>query len=81
MLRILFGLALLAGGVLMTLNFERVFRAFGRVAWVEKYIGTGESRLFYQAFGFILALIGMVIMLNLHTKFLISVLGPLFGSL
>lgn len=78
--RILFGLLLLAIGVITTLQYDRVYRTFGTVPWFEKYFGEGKSRFFYQLLGTVLALLGMIVMFNMHERFLINVVAPLFGG-
>jgi hypothetical protein len=76
--RILIGLVITVIGFLIAYKFEAMFRAFGRIAWVEKYLGIGQSRFYYQALGFLIAIIGLMVMTNLFERIALAILLPIF---
>ncbi|MCC6639331.1 hypothetical protein IT409_02100 [Candidatus Falkowbacteria bacterium] len=81
MFNFIFGITLIVMGFMIAYKYDAIYREFGKIAWVEKNLGPGRSSLYYQVFGFVLGLIGGLVMFNLHTKLLVTVLGPLFSSM
>lgn len=79
-MRYILGLALIVGGALMTIYFEKVYETFGAVDWGEKFFGTGGSRTYYQLLGVIIAIIGMIILFNFHGAILFGLFGSLFPN-
>jgi len=78
-LRILIGIAMIVGGFFISMYSRKVALTMGPIPWVEKYLGQGQTGFFYQMFGFGLAILGIIVMFNMHTKFLVTFLGPLFN--
>lgn len=78
-LRILVGIAMVVAGFFISYYSRKVSITMGPISWVEKYIGQGQTGFFYQVFGFILAFVGIAVIFNMHIKFIMSVLGPLFN--
>ncbi|PIS05007.1 MAG: hypothetical protein COT81_03550 [Candidatus Buchananbacteria bacterium CG10_big_fil_rev_8_21_14_0_10_42_9] len=70
-MRIILGLIIVVVGALITIKSELILRAFGRVPFAERYLGTeGGSRLFYKLLGIIVSIIGFIITFNLMTALL-----------
>jgi len=78
--RIILGLVLTAVGILFVLKGEWFYENFGAIPSAEKYLGGGGSRLFYKLLGVLLALIGFLIMTNLHLGFTNWLGQNLFGA-
>ena len=81
MFRILFGIAMIVGGFFISYKYEKVYGMMGKFDWAERNLGPGRTRLWYQVLGFVIAIMGGAVMFDLHTKVIIGILGPLFGSL
>ena len=57
---------------------ESWFNFFGRIAFAEKYLGTGGgSRLFYKLIGLLGIVIGMLLVTGLYDDVLGTATGPL----
>lgn len=66
MIKIIIGIGLTLIGISITNNSDKLFSTFGRIALVEKYLGSeGGSRLFYQLLGIIMVLIGLILITGL----------------
>jgi hypothetical protein len=75
---ILFGMLILAAGVLIVIKSNAILSAFGRLEFFEHYLGTeGGSRLGYKIVGLITIFIGFLIMTGMISGFLEWILGPL----
>ncbi|OIO48100.1 MAG: hypothetical protein AUJ28_00025 [Parcubacteria group bacterium CG1_02_37_51] len=79
-MKIIIGLLLLAGGVLIIWKTEPLFRFFGRVAFTEKYLGTeGGSRLFYKLLGLVIIFFGLLMVTEQSDGFLEGTIGKVFN--
>lgn len=77
-MRIIIGLIIIAVGVFIAIKTEAILRAFGRIGFFEKYLGTeGGSRLGYKLVGIFLIFIGMLVMTGMISGFLEWILSPL----
>jgi hypothetical protein len=66
MLRIIFGLIVVAVGAIITIKGEWFYENFGAIPSADKYLGTeGGSRLAYRLIGIGFSVIGFLIMTNL----------------
>ena len=71
-LRIILGLAVVAGGVGIVVKAD-LFRSWlGDIPWAEQHIGTGGSRLFYKLVGAGVCIIGIFIATNIISDILTS---------
>jgi hypothetical protein len=78
LIRILIGLALVAGGFYFVWKTENVLGFFGSVDWAEQHLGGGGSRLFYKLLGIVIILIGFIVATNMWNAFMEATLGSLF---
>lgn len=63
---IIFGLIIMAGGVLIVYKADRILYAFGPIAFFDKYLGTeGGSRLGYKLIGVLVIILGMLVFTNM----------------
>jgi len=79
-MKIFLGLLGIGLGVLVAVKHEWFLHNVGRIAAVEKYLGTfGGSRLFYQLLGVLLIVLSTLYMTGLLQKLLIGLAGRVFG--
>ncbi len=76
-MNIIWGLIILAFGVLMTIKAQSMAGIFGQVAWAEANL-RGGSAAFFKLLGIVVALVGILIATNLVQGLLIRFLAPLF---
>lgn len=82
MLRILFGLIVVAIGAMVTIKSDWFYQNFGSIPSADKYLGTeGGSRLAYQLIGVAISVIGFMIMTNLINGLLMAIARLLVPSL
>ncbi|MFH1667889.1 MAG: hypothetical protein ABH884_02625 [Candidatus Komeilibacteria bacterium] len=80
-MNILFGLIMLAVGILIIWKTEPLLRFFGRVAFAERYFGTeGGSRLFYKLLGLIAIFFALLILTGQQDGFLEGTVGKVFNQ-
>lgn len=79
-MRFLLGILGIGFGILVTLKSEWFLHNVGRLASIEKYLGTfGGSRLFYQLLGVLIVAISTLYMVGALGGILDALLGGLFG--
>jgi hypothetical protein len=77
-MHIIFGLIIAAVGAVMVVKSEAMLSAFGRMDFFEKYLGTdGGSRLGYKLIGIAITMIGFMVMTDMFTSFLETLLWPI----
>ena len=77
-MHIIFGLILIAIGALITIKSEAMLNVFGRIGFFEQHLGTsGGTRLGYKLIGFFVVFIGMLVLTNMISGFILWVLSPL----
>ncbi|NQV00272.1 MAG: hypothetical protein HQ538_06035 [Parcubacteria group bacterium] len=75
-----FGLLGIGFGILMTLKSEWFLNIVGRIASIEKYLGTfGGSRLFYQMLGVFIVALSTLYMVGALGGILEAIIGGIFG--
>ena len=82
-MRIIAGFLLAALGAVMTIKAEWMYQSFGSIGTFEKFQllqTSGGSRFFYKLLGIIFAIIGILMVANMHTKVIIWMLRPIFGQ-
>lgn len=80
-MRFLLGILGIGFGILVTLKSEWFLHNVGRIASVEKYLGTfGGSRLFYQILGVLIVAISTLYMVGALGSILEAIVGGLFGK-
>ena len=73
------GLALIGGGLAITIKSEAVYSSMGPIAWAEdKMASMGGSRMFYRLFGLGLSLVGILMATNLVESLILAPLTSLF---
>ena len=77
--RILIGLMIAAIGVSLTFKTQWYLRILGSVPFAEKVFGGGGTRFFYKLLGFLMAIIGLMVMTDLMDNFLEWLIGGLFN--
>ena len=71
----------MAAGMLLIIKTEWFLQNFGSVAWAEEHMGpSGGSRLFYKLAGLVLIFVGMMVITDMMTGFLMATIGKLFGK-
>jgi len=79
-MRYVFGLLGIAFGILMTIKSEWSLNIIGKIASVEKYLGSfGGSRLFYQMLGVLIVAISTLYMIGALGGILEAIIGGIFG--
>lgn len=79
-MQILVGLIGIALGILISLKSEWLIHNVGRLATIEKYLGTfGGSRLFYQLLGIFVIFISVLYMLGMLGAIVRRILQGIFG--
>ena len=79
-MRFVVGILGIAFGILMTLRSSWFLNTVGRIATIEKYLGTfGGSRLFYQILGVLIVAISTLYMVGALSGILEAIIGGLFG--
>ena len=79
-MRYVFGLLGIAFGILMTIKSEWSLNIIGKIASVEKYLGSfGGSRLFYQMLGVLIVVISTLYMIGALGGILEAIIGGIFG--
>jgi len=77
---IFLGLLGIGIGLLVSIKHEWFLHNVGRIASVEKYLGTfGGSRLFYQLLGVLLIILSTLYMTGLLQRMLTGLAGKVFG--
>jgi len=79
-MRFVLGILGIAFGILMTLKSNWFLNIIGRIASVEKYLGTfGGSRLFYQILGVLIVALSTLYMVGVLGGILEAIIGGIFG--
>jgi len=76
---ILIGLLIAGMGIFAVLKYMTVYGWFGASATAEKWLGVGQSPLYYQLIGIAMIFIGFAIMTGLFGKIVVALFGKLFG--
>jgi len=80
-MRIIFGLIIMAIGVLIVIKTEAILNGFGRIEFFERHLGTeGGSRLGYKLIGLAIIFIGFLIITNMIGGFMGWALSPLINA-
>lgn len=80
-MRFFLGILGIGFGILITLKSEWFLHNVGRIASIEKYLGTfGGSRLFYQILGVLIVAISTLYMIGALGGILEAIVGGLFGK-
>lgn len=80
LLRVLWGMVLVALGLALTLRTFWFIDFLGPVDWLEYKIGPGGTRLAYKILGTVIVVIGFLVMTNLWGRFLNASLGSLIPA-
>lgn len=72
LLRILLGLIVVAVGFGVILKTDLVRTWFGEIAWAERKLGPGGTRMFYKLVGLAACVIGIFIATNIISDILYS---------
>jgi len=79
-MNIIIGLIGMLVGALITIYSEKIFNAFGRIPFFEKYLGTeGGSRLGYKIIGILIFFIFLLVLTGSYKEFVFWILGPIIG--
>lgn len=77
-LRVLGGLLIIIGGIVMVIKTEWFLVNFGRIDWAERHLGfEGGTRLFYKLLGVFACVMGIMVALNLFRSFFLATVGQL----
>lgn len=77
---IIWGIILLAVGIVFVIKTDWILRINGRVMWAEMHLGTaGGTRLFYKIIGFIVIFIAFLLISGLADDFFNWIFGPIFN--
>ncbi len=77
-MNIIIGIIGMIAGALIVIYSEKLFNAFGRIPFFEKYLGTeGGSRLGYKLVGLFVFFIFLLVLTNMIQGFLMWVLSPI----
>ncbi len=80
-MKIILGIFIAFGGVMMILKTEWLLANFGRMTWFEDKFGAeGGSRLGYKLIGLAALLIGIIMMTGSSDSFMQWALSPLTGA-
>lgn len=75
------GILGIAFGILITLKSEWFLYNVGKIASVERYLGTfGGSRLFYQLLGVLIIAISTLYMIGVWGSIIEAIIGGIFGK-
>lgn len=75
---IIFGLAIMALGLLIVMKTEWMLSNFGRIAWFDRHLGLeGGTRLGYRFVGTLIVIFGFMVFTNMHGAFLAWLVSPL----
>lgn len=81
MRRILIGLIICTISYLLLRHNEWLIRQTGTSAWAEKWFGTeGGTRLVLKLLAIFAFVVGMLVIFNMHARFIKWLLSPLFGT-
>lgn len=75
-MRYLIGLFAFALGAVMVLKTEPIFSWTGAIAFAEKYLGVGESRLFIKLLGVVIIIVGMLVITGAIENIILSLFAP-----
>jgi len=78
-IRILIGLAIMAGGVIITWKTEWILSIMGRNWWAERTFGAGGSRTYYKLWGIFIAIIGIIVATDLFDRIVGTFIINLFS--
>ena len=78
MAHFIIGAIIIAIGALIIIKSEAMLSTFGHIGFFEKHLGVeGGSRLGYKIIGALTIFIGMLIMTNMISGFMMWILSPL----
>lgn len=77
--RIIVGVLIAALGWFMVWKTEWFLSMLGYIEWAERHLGGGGTRTFYKLGGIAVILIGLMVITNLFTMFMTSLVRGLFG--
>lgn len=73
------GILAIAAGIGMVIKTEWLIQNFGTSAWAEEHLGyNGGSRLLYKLIGFVIILIGFLLVTGQFQAFLMNTIGKIF---
>lgn len=78
-MKYVFGILIIALGVLFVIKTDWFIQNFGRSEWAEDKLGGGGTRLFYKLIGIIAIILSLMGMTGALGEVILSILGPLFG--
>lgn len=71
----------MAAGIAIVIKTESVLKAFGRMEFFEKHLGTeGGSRLGYNLIGLVMIFLGVMMVFGMIGGFMNWVLSPIFNA-
>lgn len=79
-LRILIGIGVSLGGLLIVWKTQIMMDTVGPIEWAEKNLGGGGSRLFYKLLGIVIILVGFMVITNLFNTVVGGAVTSLFGQ-
>lgn len=81
MRRIIIGFIICAISYLLLRHNEWLIRQTGTSFWAEKWFGSeGGTRLLLKLISLLAFIIGMLVILNMHERFIRWILSPLLGT-
>jgi hypothetical protein len=79
-MNIIVGAIIIIVGAVIIMKSDAMLKAFGRIPFFEKHLGTeGGSRLGYQIIGFLGVIIGLLVMTGSFEGLILAIFSPVTG--